>query len=173
MPEPCSTYTQVYRTGIVEVVRGNLLAHEYKGQRIIPSIAYEREIFQYLPECFKIIRTLGSNAPVAVGLTLIGTRGLIMATDNHGLNWGLPISQNIITLPETVVEDLATPTGKILKPLLDLVWNACGKAGLSILTRKETGLTADKPRSTGPRYQDEGRQAVQFRVIPCSAPSDV
>ena len=51
-----------------------------------------------------------------------------MATDNHGLNWGLPISQNIITLPETVVKDLTIPTGKILKPLLDLIWNACGKA---------------------------------------------
>ena len=26
----------------------------------------------------------------------------------------------------TVVEDLSTPVGKILKPLFDLVWNACG-----------------------------------------------
>ena len=29
-------------------------------------------------------------------------------------------------LPEIVVDDLSTPAEPLLKPTLDLVWNACG-----------------------------------------------
>jgi hypothetical protein len=122
--QPCHTYTQLYRTGVIEVVNGRILADEYNGKLVIPSITYERCVFDYLPHCFRILQEIGCNAPVVVALTLIKTRGLVMYVDDRRLSY--PVVQDMIILPETVVEDLSTPVGKILKPLFDLVWNACG-----------------------------------------------
>ena len=42
------------------------------------------------------------------------------------LEYGAAIEPDTIILPESVVEDLTTPVGRIFKPLFDLVWNACG-----------------------------------------------
>jgi hypothetical protein len=126
--QPCHTYTQIYRTGVIEVVNGRILANEYQGHLVIPSIAYERYVFEYLPQCFRVLQEIGCTAPVVVALTLIKTRGLIMGTERlrFEYDFNYPIVQDTIVLPETVVEDLSTPVGKILKPLFDLVWNACG-----------------------------------------------
>lgn len=123
---PCHTYTQLYRTGVIEAVQGNILSHDYEGQPVIPSISFERHIFDYLRFCFAVLQKIGSGAPLAVALTLLKTHGLTMGVDTRGFELGSPIDASTIVLPETVVEDLSTPAGKILKSLFDLVWNACG-----------------------------------------------
>jgi hypothetical protein len=124
--QPAHTYTQLYRTGVIEVVNAYALAMEHRGRVVIHSIAYEQNVFKYLPRCFQYLRDLGCTAPVAVALSLIKTRGLEMAVDDFDIERGYPINSDTIILPETLVEDLLTPIGKILKPLFDLVWNACG-----------------------------------------------
>jgi hypothetical protein len=93
---------------------------------LIPSIAYEKQVFSYLPRCSQYLRELGCSAPVAVALSLTKTRGLEMSVDRLDLEHGYPIDSDTIILPETLVEDLSMPIGRILKPLFDLVWNACG-----------------------------------------------
>jgi hypothetical protein len=35
--QPCPSYTQLYRTGVVEAVQGRILAHEYEGRMVIPA----------------------------------------------------------------------------------------------------------------------------------------
>jgi hypothetical protein len=42
---------------------------------------------------------------------------------------GEPIRAQNLILPETLVQDFTMPAGQILKPMFDLVWNACGYAG--------------------------------------------
>jgi hypothetical protein len=125
-PQPAHTYTQLYRTGVIEVVNGHALATEHQGRMLIPSIAYEKQVFSYLPRCSQYLRELGCSAPVAVALSLTKTRGLEMSVDRLDLEHGYPIDSDTIILPETLVEDLSMPIGRILKPLFDLVWNACG-----------------------------------------------
>ncbi len=123
---PYYLYTQLYRNGVIEAVNGLHLAHEYQGKLVIPSIAYEQQVFQYLPSCFKVLEEIGANVPIVVALTLTKTRGLRMGVDSYGLQVGYPIETDNIIIPETIVNELSTPPGKILKPLFDLVWNACG-----------------------------------------------
>jgi Putative DNA-binding domain len=125
-PEPCSSYTQVYRTGIIEVVRGDLLCSVHTGEPTIPSIAYEQYIRDYLPLCLRILSELGVNIPVMIGLTLTQTRGLRMSGSVFDMHRGYPIEHDSIILPETIIQDLNTPVDAILKPMFDLVWNACG-----------------------------------------------
>lgn len=124
--DPAYSYTQLYRNGVIEVVHGLLLEHEHKGRRLIPSVAYEEAIFKYLPFCFQKLQELDCSAPVVVALTLSRVRGLQMGVDNMGFQVGRPIPVETLILPETVVEDLATSAGVILKPMFDLVWNSCG-----------------------------------------------
>ena len=123
---PPHTYTQLYRTGIIEAVRARTLAHEYGGKMLIPSVLYEQTVFNYLPHCFQVLRQLGANVPVFVAVSLLGTRGLEMGVDQFGLEAGYPIKDDALILPESIVQDFSTPVGKVLKPIFDLVWNACG-----------------------------------------------
>jgi hypothetical protein len=123
--QPSRSYTQLYRNGVLEVV-GDLLAHEYHGHMVIPSIAYEKQILEYLPTCFRVLAEIGANVPIIVAITLLKTRGLIMGVQSSGFDFGQPIDRDTIVLPEAVVQDFSTPVGKILKPLFDLVWNASG-----------------------------------------------
>ena len=126
-PEEASSYAQVYRNGIIEAVHGGLLEHEYQGRKVIPYISSEQAIFKYLPTCFQILQTLGCNLPVVVALTLIGVRGLCIAVDTFfSFESGHSIDRDTLVLPEAVVDDFNTPVGTILKPMFDLVWNACG-----------------------------------------------
>jgi hypothetical protein len=107
-------------------VNGFSLAREHKGKMLIPSIAYEQVVFQYLPTCFQVLKEIGASAPVVIALTLTNTRGLWMGMDFFEFDQGYQIEADTLVLPETVIEDFSTPPGKILKPLFDLVWNACG-----------------------------------------------
>jgi len=68
--------------------------------------------------------------PVVLALSLIGVRGLQMVrSDIFGYNYSEPIARDTLLLPEAWIEDLSAPAGRVLKPLFDLVWNACGREG--------------------------------------------
>lgn len=122
------SYIQLYRNGIIEAVNGTLLNAEHGGRRIIPSITYEQRPLQHLPLWFALLRNMGVVPPVVVALTLTGVKGLVMGRDAFWLDEAYPIAQDTLILPETWLEDLSTPAEKILKPMFDLVWNACGYA---------------------------------------------
>jgi len=117
-------YTQVYRSGIIEAVEGSLLNSERQGIGMIPSIAYEQRLVEYLDRCLAILRELGLVPPVVVALTLTGVRGLRMSDDMLEDNY--PINQDTLILPEAWVDDLNASPEKTLKPMVDCVWNACG-----------------------------------------------
>jgi len=126
--EPFNAYTQIYRNGVIEAVRVGVL-NSSQNPGIIPSLAYEEAVVSYLPQCFQIMKKLGCSPPVLVGISLIGVRGLKLAADLMvELNMGgsSAIDRDVLMLPEIVVEDLSTPVAPLLKPTLDLVWNACG-----------------------------------------------
>ncbi len=125
--QPCPSYTQIYRNGTLEIVQGRILANEYQDRMVIPSVTYEQYILQYLSRCLQLLQEIGANAPVVVALTLLTTRGLYMGVRNTwGDQPGFPIDSDSLILPEVVVEDLAIPASQILRPLFDLIWNACG-----------------------------------------------
>ncbi|MDR3715084.1 MAG: ATP-binding protein [Puia sp.] len=123
---PCSAYTQLYRSGVIEAVSGEIVAKTYREWTVIPSLAFERYILQFLPTCIRILQRIGATAPVLIGLTLTKTRGLSMGTSALEFGMSYPIAQNSVILPEALVEDLSMPIAKILRPIFDLVWNACG-----------------------------------------------
>jgi len=121
---PSTCYTQLYRNGVIESV--NVAAHEYEGRFTIPSYAYERLILDYLPSCFLLLRELGANVPIVIGLALTNARGVHMGVDIFRAAGGHDIEQDTIFLPETIVQEFSQPLSQILRPMFDVIWNACG-----------------------------------------------
>jgi len=126
--EPSSAYTQIYRNGVIEAVRVGVLSSS-QNPGVIPSLAYEEAVVNYLPQCFQILKKLGSNPPVLVAISLIGVRGLKLAVDpiaELSMGGSRAIDRDVLMLPAIVVDDFSTPAARLLKPTLDLVSNACG-----------------------------------------------
>lgn len=122
-----NTYTQLYRNGLIEVVAGPVgLVFEMEGKQWIGSELYERNLPNYLRTCFRVFGEIEAGGPVAVALTLTNARGLRMAIPMAQFNSSRLIDRDTLVLPETVVQDLAADPVKVLRPMFDLVWNACG-----------------------------------------------
>ena len=46
---------------------------------------------------------------------------------NNLWDWpGYPIDSDSLVLPEVIVDSFVTSPNHILKPMFDLIWNACG-----------------------------------------------
>jgi len=128
-PNGSMSYTQLFRNGTIEAVETYWLnVNRTGGTRTIPHLSMERGIVEHLLGLFDIQKELGINPPIAVALTLTEASGLEMAYDVYSLDRGNQIPEENLALPETVVESFDESPAKILKPLFDLIWNACGYA---------------------------------------------
>jgi hypothetical protein len=124
---PSAAYTQIYRTGAIEAVRVGILERSFLSDPsdadIIPSLTYEEAVVQYVLHCFQLMRQLGCTAPLLIGISLIGVKGMTMAGSSG------KIDRDVLMLPEVMVDDLSARPSPLLKKALDWVWNACGSAG--------------------------------------------
>jgi hypothetical protein len=120
------SYTHFFRNGILEAVTTSLLeTRQVPGYRLIPHIALEEELLDYLPNCFHSLHHIGVRPPASVALTLIGVRGLRIA-GAYGLYQGNEIREETLIIPGTIVESFSMPANEILRPMFDRIWNACG-----------------------------------------------
>ncbi|MBE9513344.1 MAG: ATP-binding protein [Chloroflexi bacterium] len=120
------SYVQFYRNGIIEAVEGQLL-QPYKGQLIIPSIAYEQELIKSFTGYLSLLKTLDVEPPIFVFLTLLGVKGYSMAvSERFSFARSHTIDRDILQLPEVILESYDVIPEKVLKPCFDSIWNACG-----------------------------------------------
>lgn len=115
-------YTQIYRNGIIEAVDALLLDHP---QKTIPSIKYEEEIIDKTRSYLNVLNELGAAPPIIVFLTMVGVKGYRMGLQSYS-GQDYPIDKDIVELPEVYIEDFSSSVSSSLKPLFDMVWNACG-----------------------------------------------
>ena len=88
---------------------------------------YESELRQALIRFGEIYQFLEIPGPYYVSLTLLGVKGLTICPDMQ-FDWsGLrPISTDDVVVPLRVIERWTGDPDAALKPLFDLIWNACG-----------------------------------------------
>ncbi len=121
------TYVQLYRNGIIEAVEGLILTPG-DDKKFIPSITYERELIKYLDKYLNVLRGLNVNPPLTVFLTFIGVKGFKMAVDPSRIMFEehYEIDRDILELPEALLDSYDIDPRDVLKPMFDLIWNACG-----------------------------------------------
>ncbi len=121
------SFVQLYRNGIIEAVEGLMLSPD-DGKKYIPSIAYERELLKSLAGYLGVFKNLSISVPVVMFLTFIGIKDFEMAVDRSRF-WGndyYKIDRDILQLPDAFIDSYDIEPKDILKPMFDLVWNACG-----------------------------------------------
>ncbi len=124
----CRSYTQFYRTGIVEVVLAEVVQPSQHGGKVLLAGYYERHLATgptTVARFLQAMRTIGVQPPVWVFLTLTGVKDARIPTDEHYGNHSV-IDRDILLLPEFVINDLAVDPMPLLRPVFDLVWNASG-----------------------------------------------
>jgi hypothetical protein len=113
--------TQYYRNGVIEAVDSILLEKSY-----IPSTLFEKNLILFLQSCFGFLKELEISAPIIGFVTLIGVKGIKLATGGTTFSEHL-LERDVIEFREILVDEYPPelPT-KLLRPVFDQLWNAFG-----------------------------------------------
>jgi predicted HTH transcriptional regulator len=121
-----NTYIQIYRNGIIEAVTSSML---HQDSKLIAHKAFEEEIIKSLESYLDVMKNIDIMPPIAVFLTLTGIKGYRVTDGSRFCNEReevYPIDRDILQLPEALVESYDIKPESVLKPMFDLIWNACG-----------------------------------------------
>ncbi len=132
------TYVQLFRSGILEIVDGDLLSYDLKETRVIPINRIEKILLEHLPNYLNLLAKAKIGFPVAVMLSLLRVKGYLAYKDQDSTMVSPRfIDRNDLILPELVLESLPEDLPSAIRPMLDVLWNAGGYTG-------------------SPNYDDEG-----------------
>lgn len=117
---------QLYRSGIVEFADSASLGLPDSDRCSIPSVKFEEGVIAAVTRGLAIQRRLGSQPPIYCFVTLVDVAGMTLGVrDDSRLSTDrMPLSEDVLLLPETVFPDFDMPIATALKPALDVMWNA-------------------------------------------------
>jgi hypothetical protein len=123
------SYLHFYRNGVIEMVDAAILSRtmpDNPNLHYIPSVGVERLIVTGVARGLRLMRHVGATAPVALAVTLTNVKDMILGFDDYQSYEQHPVLNTHLFFPEAIFAELANPTGPVLRPLFDLLWNACG-----------------------------------------------
>ena len=99
--DDCYGYTQVFRNGIVEATKVNILSQTPYGL-LLPSLPFDQNVFEVLPTYMEALRDLGIPPPIVFSLSLLGVRGAKLGVSNDQMAFDPPpaIDRDVLELPE-------------------------------------------------------------------------
>ncbi|HTV48310.1 MAG TPA: ATP-binding protein [Phycisphaerae bacterium] len=118
-----SCYCQLYRSGIIEGVDAAIV-NKISEQNHIASTAFEQDIIYSVKDYFQAFKELRIPEPAFVMMSLLGVKGRKMYLPKGNLS--LSIDRDSLFLPDILVEDYGMNADRIMKPIFDALWNACG-----------------------------------------------
>jgi hypothetical protein len=127
---PTASYMHLYRNGIVEIVDGALLSGKLSNdskQRRIPAGYFEQYVLEGVANAIIVLKQIGATGPIGIGVSLTNTKGMLLGIDEWRYQMQQsPVLNEHLFLPEAVLNELDAPAPPVMKPVIDLVWNACG-----------------------------------------------
>jgi hypothetical protein len=123
-PAEYRAYTQVYRSGCVEAVwaLSSRRIEEHQFECIYP---FEGPFREAVAGYAKVLGELGISPPVYAHLALLRVSGKHLAFDLSRQS-DQTFDHDLIDLPEVVIDPLDAPVDDIVRPMLDVLWNAVG-----------------------------------------------
>ena len=121
------SYTLLFRDGCIEAVDAYSMI-EFQGKRFVREDHYGPELIQLLPRIFRLYEVFEIPFPCYLALSLVNVRGLCVSADRVLLlGSGLKlIDRDHLILPEKELLDRPKSIDALVRPVFDLVWNACG-----------------------------------------------
>lgn len=120
----CSTYLEIFRTGIIEGVETYMLKPD-DNEKIIPSPALERELMKSIRDFLSSMNELEIEKPYYIFITLSGVKDY--KAHLFGRRYTQSIDRDIIYLPEVLITDEHINIETLLKIPFDALYNALGR----------------------------------------------
>ncbi len=160
-------YTQIFRNGAMEAVLSGIVRDSPEGYIAIGAWVI-KDIVASIAQYEKALIENERLYPFAVFVSLIGAKGayLRLGTDRYHPILPLPIDRDILTLPESILDQQpgsAELAALRLKGTLDALWNAGGKLSVPILTKPENGFLT-KPADSA--RQDKLTRSASIAASP-------
>ena len=122
--ERSRTYTQLFRSGIVEAVE---TLHAGEHGLVLSHASYEQDLMGALAQYAKVVSDLGVPPPLYVFLSFVGVQGCRISVDPLWRHDDLHLlREDTLLLPEIVIEREEFEPHRVLRPVFDMVWNAFG-----------------------------------------------
>jgi len=118
-------YTQLFRSGGIEAVSGGVLTKDERRGGFYPHFM-EEKVISATNSYKRFWGTLAVTPPLSVSLTLSGVKGWrALLGPAYAESEGV-FDRDIVSPPEVVLSDFATPSDVLLRPVFDFVWNGAG-----------------------------------------------
>lgn len=116
------SYLQLYRNGIIEIVE------DCDPESIIDRvISDERGIIDFISKNLTILKNIGVEAPITILISLINVKKVQRFSSHTIFRFRPPtIYNDIINLPEVLLESYDVSIANSLKIAFDVAWNAAG-----------------------------------------------
>jgi hypothetical protein len=121
---PAESYTQLYRSGIVEIV-SHIGEWKPRGMLVLPSLSFEKGVITKAGGGIEILKRVAVSPPVIIMLTLVGIKGWRMGVESAVRDLH-PFDRDPLLIPELMIESFDQDPPSMLKPILDAAWNASG-----------------------------------------------
>jgi Putative DNA-binding domain len=124
----CWSYTQVFRNGAIEAVKVRVVSDLDAGQLWIPTLDFDRWIFERLPNYLSTLQALDVPPPIVLMITLQGVRGARLGVYPPPIEDLPPLDRDVLELPEIVIEQYGTELDyqHAARPAFDALWNTGG-----------------------------------------------
>jgi hypothetical protein len=125
--ESLSGYVQVFRNGLVETADAYLIRYDPRrtGGKGIPVFGLEHNLICHVNDVKKMIQNIFRGSPLTVFVSILNVRGFNLTHNSNFLHGLHPIDRDHLLLPDILVEDLDMPAETFLRPVFDLIWQAC------------------------------------------------
>ena len=122
------SYTQMFRTGVAEAA---FSLSSDGGTKALSSVSFEYYTLEMVKEYLLFAEAFEVEPPFLIFLSLVGVQGCILRLNPRIFlrSANIPLAEDVLTLPEVVVEESNGPLDMVLKPAFDMVWNAFGLVG--------------------------------------------
>jgi hypothetical protein len=124
----CWSYTQLFRNGAIEAVKIRVVSDLEAGQLWIPTLAFDRWIFERLPGYLTALQQLEIPAPIVLMITLQGVRGARLGVGRQSYDAPPQLDRDVLELPEIVIERYGADVDyqRAARPAFDALWNTGG-----------------------------------------------
>ena len=118
-------YAQTFRKGAAEWA---LVLSGHDERMVLPSAAYERDVMRCLTDYLGFAAGFDIEPPYYVFLSFGGVRGCQLSgpRETHWMEERLTLREDVLIVPEVVIEDRDVQPARVLRPAFDRVWNAFG-----------------------------------------------
>jgi hypothetical protein len=127
---PPPSYLQLFRSGIIESVDTRRVSPHGGKQLWIPGQSWEEELLGAMRKYMEIQTNIGVTSPIVIMLSLLNVKGARMFGAPAAINQDeLMVDRDHLIAPEVMVENSSVDLEQLLKPVFDVIWNACGHPG--------------------------------------------